>query len=40
MKSRSRVGGRKDRRIFKRTAMATDRKNVPGQVVQRGGIRL
>lgn len=40
MKSRSRVGGRRDRRIFKRTAMATDRKNVPGQIVQRGGIRL
>lgn len=40
MKSRSRVGGRKDRRIFKRTAMATDRKNVPGQIVQRGGVRL
>lgn len=40
MKSRSKVYGRKDRRIFKRTAMATNKKNIPGQVVQRGGIRL
>ena len=40
MKSRSRVSARKDRRIFKRTAMATDKKNVPGQIIQRGGIRL
>ena len=40
MKSRSRVGGRRDRRIFKKTAMATNKKNIPGQIVQRGGIRL
>ena len=40
MKSRSKVGGRRDRRIFKKTAMATDKKNIPGQVIQRGGIRL
>ena len=40
MRSRSRVGGRRDRKIFKRTAMATNKKNIPGQVVQRGGIRL
>lgn len=40
MKSRSRVSARKDKRIFKRTAMATDKKNVPGQIIQRGGIRL
>lgn len=40
MKSRSRVSGRKDRKIFKRTAMATNKKNIPGQVIQRGGIRL
>ena len=40
MKSRSRVSARKDKKIFKRTAMATDRKNIPGQVVSRGGIRL
>ena len=40
MKSRSRVNVRKDKRIFKRTAMATNKKNVPGQVIQRGGIRL
>ena len=40
MKSRSRVSARKDKRIFKRTAMATNKKNIPGQIVQRGGIRL
>lgn len=40
MKSRSRVSGRRDRKIFKRTAMATNKKNIPGQIVQRGGIRL
>lgn len=40
MKSRSRVSKGKDRRIFKRTAMATNKKNIPGQVIQRGGIRL
>lgn len=40
MKSRSKVYGRKDRRIFKKTAMATNKKNIPGQVVSRGGIRL
>lgn len=40
MKSRSRVNGRKDHRIFKKTAMATNKKNIPGQVIQRGGIRL
>ena len=40
MKSRSRVNMRKDKRIFKKTAMATNKKNIPGQIVQRGGIRL
>lgn len=40
MRSRSRVGGRRDRKIFKKTAMATNKKNIPGQVIQRGGIRL
>lgn len=40
MKSRSRVNGKKDRRIFKKTAMAINKKNIPGQVIQRGGIRL
>ena len=40
MKSRSHVSRRKDRRIFKKTAMATDKKNIPGQIMQRGGIRL
>ena len=40
MKSRSRVSKGKDRRIFKKTAMATNKKNIPGQIIQRGGIRL
>ena len=40
MKSRSRVSRRRDKRIFKKTAMATNKKNIPGQIVQRGGIRL
>lgn len=40
MKSRSRVNRRRDRKIFKRTAMGTDVKNVPGQIIQRGGVRL
>ena len=29
MKSRSRVSARKDKRIFKKTAMATNKKNIP-----------
>lgn len=40
MKSRSHVSRGKDKRIFKKTAMATNKKNIPGQIVQRGGIRL
>lgn len=40
MKSRSRVSARKDKKIFKKTAMATNKKNIPGQIIQRGGIRL
>ncbi len=40
MKSRSRVSVRKDKRIFKKTAMATNKKNIPGQIIQRGGTRL
>lgn len=39
-KSRSRVSYRRDKRIFKKTAMATDKKNIPGQVMSRGGTRL
>ena len=40
MKSRSKVNPSRDRRIFKKTAMRTNKKNIPGQIVQRGGIRL
>ena len=40
MKSRTKVFAKKDRRIFKKTAMATNKKNIPGQIIQRGGIRL
>lgn len=40
MSKRVRVNPRRDRRIFARTARKTDVKNIPGRVVQRGGIRL
>ena len=40
MKSRSRVNNRRDHRIFKKTAARTNVKNVPGRIIQRGGIRL
>lgn len=40
MKSRSRVNNRKDHRIFKKTAMRTEKKNIPGGIVARGGVRL
>ena len=37
---RMHVNKRKDQRIFRKTASRTDVKNIPGRVVQRGGIRL
>ena len=37
---RKHVNKRKDQRIFRKTASRTDVKNIPGRVVQRGGIRL
>lgn len=37
---RKRVNPSRDRKIFRRTASRTDVKNIPGRVVQRGGIRL
>lgn len=40
MSMRKRVNPRRDRAIFRRTARKTEAKNVPGRVVQRGGIRL
>lgn len=40
MSTRSRVSKRRDARIFRRTARRTEAKNIPGRVVQRGGIRL
>lgn len=40
MSMRKRVNPRKDRKIFARTAARTEVKNIPGRVVQRGGIRL
>ena len=40
MATRQRVSPRRDKRIFRRTASRTDVKNIPGRVVQRGGIRL
>lgn len=40
MSLRKRVNRKRDQRIFRRTAARTDVKNIPGRVVQRGGIRL
>lgn len=40
MRSRSRVRARKDKRIFRRTAAATNVKNIPGKQNQFGGTRL
>lgn len=40
MSLRRRVSPRRDKAIFRRTASKTDAKNIPGRVVQRGGIRL
>lgn len=37
MKTRSRVRPRKDKAIFKRTAVRTHKKNLPGHDLQRGG---
>ena len=37
---RKHVNKKRDQRIFRRTASRTDAKNIPGKVVQRGGIRL
>lgn len=38
--SRKKVNRRIDRRIFKKTAMRTNAKNVPSRFVPRGGIDL
>lgn len=38
--SRKRVNRRIDQRIFKKTAMRTNAKNVPSRFVPRGGIDL
>lgn len=40
MKVRSRVRPRKDARIFKRTAVRTHKKNLPGHDMTRGGTSL
>ena len=40
MKSRSRVRPGKDKAIFKRTAVRTHKKNLPGHIQTRGGICL
>lgn len=40
MSLRKRVSRRRDAAIFRRTARKTEAKNIPGRVVQRGGIRL
>lgn len=40
MKSRSHVRPRKDKAIFKRTAVRTHKKNLPGHNLTRGGTCL
>ena len=40
MKKRVRVNRVKDHRVFAKTARKTDIRNIPGKIVQRGGIRL
>lgn len=40
MKMRQRVNKRVDKRIFSKTASRTRAQNIPGRVMQRGGIRL
>ena len=40
MASRSRVRPSKDKAIFKRTAVRTHKKNLPGHDLTRGGTRL
>lgn len=37
---RKKVNRRIDRKIFKKTAMRTNSKNIPGRFVPRGGIDL
>lgn len=39
MKKRSKVGGRRDRRIFTHTARKVAAENIPGYVNYRGGMR-
>lgn len=33
------VGGRKDRKIFKVTASRTRKENIPSRILPRGGVR-
>lgn len=40
MKMRQRVNRRRDHRIFARTASRTDKHNIPGRIIMRGGTRL
>lgn len=40
MRNRSRVRPRKDKRIFKKTAIKTHVKNLPGHNLSRGGTCL
>lgn len=40
MSLRRRVSPRRDKAIFRKTASRMEAKNIPGRVVQRGGIRL
>lgn len=40
MAIRSRVRPRKDRKVFRKTAVRTNKKNLPGHNLTRGGIHL
>lgn len=40
MRMRSKVNRGRDKRIFARTAVKTNVKNIPGKIISRGGIRL
>lgn len=37
---RKNVNRKKDRKIFKKTAMKTNERNIPGHIISRGGTRL
>lgn len=40
MRNRQRMHARKDKRVFAKTAARTQKKNIPGRIVTRGGVCL